>query len=232
MSQYSGDSFGQQREVRIEVTAAHSSQAKWGLRCAVPFFIPVLPFIGMILGWLALGSIRKNAAMDGLRSAKWAVYLGFAFTVAQGVIGWSAWQYNNVARNGPHTALQMGQDGDVAGFIAQFESAGDVDDMEQAFAFLTLLRDRYGECDSAALVLPDGWYTSWRPFEPFDYDMHFEGATLPATVQIVIKPDLDTLGMPRMSYITLHDSAQGDLRFPPDAATHSAIKAMAAANEE
>ncbi|MCA9294065.1 MAG: hypothetical protein KDA20_09655 [Phycisphaerales bacterium] len=232
MSEYQADSFGRQRAVSIQVTQQQSPLAKWAPFLALPFFVPVLPLLGMATGWLAMKDIKTNAAHTGVGRAKFAMRCGLAFTIAQLVIGFAAWQYSSAARSAPQIALQAGQGGDVAAFVGQFDSPGEVHDMEQAFAFLTLLRDRYGEYKGADLQLPAKWYTSWRPFEPFDYDLRFSSGSVRATAQIVMQPDLESMGMPRMKYFVLHDAQLGDLRFPPDAKTAAALRMVADADDQ
>ena len=226
MSDFQADSFGQQRAVSIKVTKQQSRRATWSLRCVMPFFVPVLPFVGAVLGMVAMGEIAKNAARTGAGRAKLAVVLGLIFTAVQGVLGWQGWQYARTARTAPQAALQAGQAGDIAAFVDQFSALGTENDIEQAFGFLTLVRDRYGECRDASINLPQDWYAAWRPFEPFTYDITFANQTITATAQVVMRPDIETFGQPRLAYITLHDPKRSDLRFPPDAATAKALASV------
>lgn len=229
---YQADSFGAQRAVSIQVSKQQSPFAKWAPYLALPFFVPVLPFLGMVTGWLAMRDIKANAARTGLGRAKFAARCGLAFTIAQLVVGAVAWQYADAARTAPQTALRAGQAGDIANFVAQFQSSGSVDDMEQALAFTMLIHDRYGDCRDIELQLPKQWYTAWRPFDAFNYDMRFTSGSVHATARIVMQPNLESMGMPRMAYIQLHDPKLGDLRFPPDAQTKRVLKTVAGADQE
>lgn len=216
--QYHADQFGQSREVSIQVSRSRSGLASWALRCALPFFVPVLPLLGMLMGWMALGAIGRNVAKTGRRRARLAVLIGFIFTAAQAAAGWMGWQYYAAMQRGPHGALVAGLGGDTAGFASSFEDP--IASTAQAGAFLALLRDRYGSCENATLVLADGWYKSWRPFDPFDYQLRFSEATVRARVQIVLRPDLTTWNWrPRLRSIELNDPDHGVVRFPTAART-------------
>lgn len=216
MTQFHTDEFRQARDVRIKVTKNITPKARWALRLAMLPVVPLLPLLAMMTGIAALKSINNDASLTGTGRARLALVLGFVFTGVQAFFGWQAWQFVQAAQHGPQAVIASGQQGDVDAFLAHFDDAGTELNPTFAAVFLDVINDRYGTCGETSLELPDKWYMSWRPFEPFEYAAQFEQAIMPVTAQFVVTPDLTTwMWQPKLRYVVIHDAEHGDLRFPP-----------------
>jgi hypothetical protein len=93
------DSFGRSTGVSVRIETRPSGRARLGLilSCLLP--LPLVPFVGALLGSLALRDMKRDAAIMGRKPAQIAYGLGLAFTVLQvgavSLAGYSA--YNSVS---------------------------------------------------------------------------------------------------------------------------------------
>ena len=203
---YASDNFGTRRDVSVQITKSRCRLSAWSAGVSALFFVPLMPLMGLFLGLIAEGRIRRNAGLTGVRVARVAIALGLVFTLVQGYAGFQGWSLYEAFQNGPRDAI----DRNYTYLMAHTESGNH--HAADAKAFMAELDRRYGHL---AEVEPVQDPFDWRPGKPVRYRLGFEHGAVEADV--VLRPRLSSIEMGvavSIESIRVIDTDAGDMAFP------------------
>jgi hypothetical protein len=194
-----------------------SGLAITALVCSLIFCCPLTTLLGILLGLIAFAITGPGSARRGRGLAAVAIIIGLVATALQVWGGYA--MYEKVWRpvlEGPTDALTAGFAGDAAGFKAGFYGAGAAATDAEATAFIDELRRRYGEFDSCEFSpVQTSDPTPGQPSAPFNYVLHFAGATVDAEAEMIFSDPARGGFIMKFGYLVVSDSDLGDLKYPP-----------------
>jgi len=208
MQNYRTDSFGQQRDIAIEVRPTTSKLATWSFGCSLFVVAPLVPLAGAVMGFMAQRELRSNAARRGGWLADWGLVLGLLFTALQAYAGIKIYELAMTIDRGPSSALSAGFDGDTGELLGWFPS--DKIGRSDAAAFVAELRARYGAFESATA---ESGFLEWRPGTKMDYTLRFEGGTVEAQAEVVMAGSSTGVSA-RLGSLRVIDREFGDVALP------------------
>lgn len=211
MDQYNSDSFVNQRQVSITVNRSRSKLATASVVLGALFFVPTASVFAVLIGLLAMFTIKRDVRKTGLRRARMGVLLGCLFTIVHAYAGIQAFRVYEAFMAGPSDALMVAQGGDVASFVEHFGEPAIQN--ADAISFVKTMEARYGLFIDAE---PVSEAMDWRPNQVSAYTLRFERATVPAEVRFGVELSSLELGLAtHLESLRIVDSTRGDLLYPP-----------------
>ncbi len=195
-----------------------SKLAITSLVLSVIFCCPLTTLAGLVTGAIAVFATIRDRTLSGRWIAVLAIVIASLATIGQVVVGVKG--YNTVfvpVFTGPQTAFLAGDHGDLAAFQQCFAAtAADGNDSENAQAFLTELKARYGAFASAALDTTTGPSQAPAAGQDFvgDYQLDFANGRMRATCAIELASATGALSL-KLRSVVIHDADKGELRYPP-----------------
>jgi hypothetical protein len=195
----------------------NSGLAVGALICSLVFCCPITTILGVLLGLIAFVSIGNNPMLKGRGLAVVAVLIGVIATAGQGVGGYL---YYDLAvkpvMHGPRDMLTAGFNGDLNGMRDELVTPAAAATDEELTAFVTELRDRYGEFVSCAI--DEGSQASPTTFGatsmPFPYVFEFKNQTIIGEAELMFSdPNAGGIVM-KWASITIFDGQLGDVSLP------------------
>jgi hypothetical protein len=179
---------------------------------------PLVTAVGFLLGLVAIRQGRRHPGLKGRRVAIIALVISGLMTP---VTTWGVWWWVTNVRTplmrGPIVAIELGQQGDVAGFRDRFLNPGDE---VEAAAFLSAVTNRWGELVSSSQD-PSRDGSDPRDGCPcrVPYLFTFTGGEVAAEAEFVILDgeDEDRRLECRFVWVRFIDEDRGTLLWPPSA---------------
>ena len=207
-----GDTTGSGKKQRSGLATA-------SLICSLIFCCPVITFIGVILGIVALLKLRGSEIAG--RGLAWAgIFIGALTTLFSIlVIMFVLKAAMNIMEQTPKIvtqAIEAGIAGEIELFREEFVSGAVAASDEEIATFVQTLTSRYGTFDEAVFDIAAA--QSGSPFsgdEPeLPLQLVFETKTVSATVVILVMPKGDPLFEVQIQCLRITDVQNGDIAFP------------------
>lgn len=218
MNQYEqGGTFQAPLEPGFAEPPRTSGLAISSLVCSLIFCCPLTTIIGPILGLIAFVSIGSKPNLRGKGLALTGIILGVLMTTLQAWAGFQLFdKFVKPALEGPQTVLVAGFANDMSAFRDGLaDGAVGVTD-EEIQEFIDQLRSRYGEFSSTEFHPSQSAPTAFgQPIILYTYLLHFSDSTVTADVEIVIADPQTGQFVMKLGVMTIRDSENGDLSFPP-----------------
>ncbi len=204
--------------VTLDAPRTTSRLAIASLVLSIVFCCPVTTIAGIVMGAIAVALTTKDTRVAGRWLAVLAITIGLLGTAFQATV--ATWGYKTVfvpVLTGPESAIRSGDAGDIEVFVARFAvPASKGNTVDNAKVFLEELKSRYGALTSAGLdqgATPTQIAPSGRDFVG-DYMLDFANGRVRATCSIELADAAGALSM-RLTQMTIHDAALGNLHYPP-----------------
>lgn len=218
MNQYEqGGTFQAPQEPGFSEPPRTSGLAISSLVCSLIFCCPLTTIIGPILGLIAFVSIGSKPNLRGKGLAVAGIILGVLMTTLQ--VGAGFLFYSNIIQpvaEGPQTVLVAGFANDMSAFRDGMADGGAGVTDKEIQEFIDQLRSRYGEFSSAEMDPTQPAPPAFgQPIFVSTYLLHFSDSTVSAEVEIVIADQQTGQFVMKLGVMTIRDSENGDLSFPP-----------------
>jgi len=205
-----GDTTGSGKKQRSGLATA-------SLICSLIFCCPVITFIGVILGIVALLKLR-GAEIAG-RGLAWAgIFIGALTTLFSIlVITFVFKAAMNIMEQTPKIvtqAIEAGIAGEIELFRAEFVSGAVAASDEEIATFVQTLTSRYGTFDEAVIDIAAAQSGSPLSGDELPLQLVFETKTVSATVVILVMPKGDPLFEVQIQCLRITDVQNGDIAFP------------------
>lgn len=210
--------FNAQPVVATKTSGLAVTSLIFSLICCIPTTV-----LGVLFGIGALVSISGNPAKKGKGIAVAGIVLGLLFSAGQAVIYPRAASYLKEAfilvQDGPKAALTAGFAGDYEAFRAAFLGDGASASDEEIQEFIDQLQERYGAFISSHMDEQGAQPGFGQQVVVFPYVIEFQNETLSGEAEIYFSDPQRGGFVNKFGYITIFDSAAGDLEFPSDTTT-------------
>ena len=205
-----GDTTGSGKKQRSGLATA-------SLICSLIFCCPVITFIGVILGIVALLKLRGSEIAG--RGLAWAgIFIGALTTLFSIlVITFVLKAAMNIMEQTPKIvtqAIEAGIAGEIELFREEFVSGAVAASDEEIATFVQTLTSRYGTFDEAVIDIAAAQSGSSLSGDELPLQLVFETKTVSATVVILIMPKGDPLFEVQIQCLRITDVQNGDIAFP------------------
>ena len=205
-----GDTTGSGKKQRSGLATA-------SLICSLIFCCPVITFIGVILGIVALLKLRGSEIAG--RGLAWAgIFIGALTTLFSIlVITFVLKAAMNILEQTPKIvtqAIEAGIAGEIELFREEFVSGAVAASDEEIATFVQTLTSRYGTFDEAVIDIAAAQSGSPLSGDELPLQLVFETKTVSATVVILVMPKGDPLFEVQIQCLRITDVQNGDIAFP------------------